>query len=105
MAKILIKKKVELGFLGDDYKDDYLVFKSMPLRDYEALLPELEAASDNGQESLKIIKRILEGNFLDGKFQGEDVTKENLADFDLGTLTKCFEIFSGQVQDPKVPGQ
>lgn len=103
MATIVIKKRVELGFLGDDYKDDYLVFKSMPLRDYEKLLPELESASDNGQESLKIIKKVLEDNYLDGKFQGEAVVKEDLADFDLVTLTKCFEIFTGQVADPKVP--
>lgn len=102
MAKILIRKKVDLTFLGEEYKDDYLVFKSMPLREYEKLLPELEAIGEDGKKSLVIIKRVLEDNFIEGKFQGEDVAKEDLIDFDLITLTKCFEIFTGQASDPKV---
>ena len=97
MAKIVIRKKVTLEFLGDEYKDDYLVFKSMPLRDYESLLPELDKAQDDGKASVAIIRRVLEDNFIDGSFQGEAVIKENLADFDLPTLTKCFEVFTGQV--------
>lgn len=102
MAKILIKKKVSLEFLGEDYKDDYLVFKSLPLRDYEALLPELEKASESGVESVKVVKKVLEDNFVEGNFQGEAVEKADLADFDLNTLTRCFEYFTGQAQDPKV---
>jgi hypothetical protein len=97
MAKIEIKKKITLEFLGADYKDDYLVFKSMPLREYEKLLPQLEEAGEDGKKAMPIIKSILEGNFIEGKFQGQDVAKEDLADFDLETLIKAFEIFTGQV--------
>lgn len=102
MATIIIKKRVELSFLGDDHKDDYLIFKSMPLKDYEKLLPELDKAQDDGVKSINLVKKVLEDNFLEGKFGGEAVTKDNLADFDLITLTKCFEMFTGQVPDPKV---
>lgn len=37
MTKIVIKKRINLDFLGDDYKDAYLVFKSIPLPDYEEI--------------------------------------------------------------------
>lgn len=97
MAKIEIKKKVILDFLGEDYKEDYLVFKSMPLRDYEGLFPKLEAAGEDGKKSIQLIREVLESNFIEGKFQGEDVTKDDLADFDIQTLTTCFETFTGQV--------
>jgi hypothetical protein len=97
MAKISIEKKITLEFLGEKYKDDYLVFSSIALREYEKLLPELEAAGDNGQKSLAIIKKVLEDHFIEGKFQNEDVIKDDLADFDLETLTHCFELFTGQV--------
>lgn len=38
MSKIVIKKRVNLDFLGEDYKDAYLVFRSIPL-------PELDDAT------------------------------------------------------------
>lgn len=96
-AKILIKKKITLDFLGEEYKDDYLIFKSMPLREYEALLPEVDKIQNDGKASLAMIKKVLENNFIEGKFQGEDVAKEDLVEFDLPTLTHCFEFFTGQV--------
>lgn len=103
MAKIEIKKKITLEFLGDDYKDDYLIFKSMPLREYETILPQLENAGEDGKKALPIIKKILEDNFISGKFQNEDVAKEDLSDFDLQTLIKAFEIFTGQVPEKRGP--
>ena len=30
-----IKKKISLDFLGDDYKEGYLIFKSMPIKEFE----------------------------------------------------------------------
>lgn len=41
MSKIVIKKRINLDFLGDDYKDAYLVFKSIPLPDYESIQDSL----------------------------------------------------------------
>jgi hypothetical protein len=100
MATILIKKKVALDFLGKEYEDSFLTFKSMPISEYEKLIGELEGA-DN-KSSLKLTVKILKDNFIEGKFQGEDVTKEDLEQFDIETLVKCLEIFTGQSQSPKV---
>lgn len=41
MSKIIIKKVVDLDFLGDEYKDAKIVFRSIPLPEYEALMKEL----------------------------------------------------------------
>ena len=103
MAKIIIEKTIKLDFLGEKHKDDFLVFKSMPLREYEKILPKLELAGEDGKKALPIIKEILEQNFVSGKFQNEDVTKEDLVDFDLETLVRAFELFTGQVPEKRGP--
>lgn len=41
MSKIVIKKKVSLAFLGEEYKDAELVFRALPLLDYEKIQSEL----------------------------------------------------------------
>lgn len=101
MAKIVIKKRITLEFLGDEYKDDFLVFKSIPLKAYEELIPKLEKMSEDSVKSVALIKQILEDNFIEGTFQNEPVNKEDLADFDMETLVKCFGLFTGQSSDPK----
>lgn len=101
MAKIVIKKRVGLDFLGEEYKDSYLEFKSLSLAEYQKLLDELKDIEE-GSQSLSKILSILEDQFIVGKFQGEDVSKEDLKQFDIETMTKCFELFTGQQTDPKV---
>ncbi len=44
MAKIVIKKKISLEFLGEEYKDAYLVFRTIPMSDYKSFsesIPEI----------------------------------------------------------------
>lgn len=100
--KIVIKKQIGLEFLGEAYKDSYLTFRTMPLREYEEILPTIEAIGEDGKKSLNLIKTVLEDHFIEGKFEGEAVAKEDLQEFDLDTLTRCFQLFTGQA-DPKVP--
>lgn len=45
MSKIVIKKKVSLGFLGDEYKDAYITFRSMPIKDYSAVMDRMPVTS------------------------------------------------------------
>lgn len=101
MAIIVIRKKITLDFLGDEYKDDYLVFKALPLAEYEKLLSSLEDVTDDGKKSLQFIAKVLEDQYIEGKFQNEDVSKDDLKQFDLETLTRCFELFTGRTPDPK----
>lgn len=96
MAKILIPKRVSLEFLGEEFKDSYLIFKAMAWHEYERMLPEVEANDDN-IKSANTIKEAILKHFIEGKFKGEAVEKEDLLEFDIDTLTKCFEVLTGQV--------
>lgn len=100
---IVIKKRVGLDFLGDDYKESYLTFSVISLKEYETLLPQIEAIGDDGKKSIEFIKGILTEHFIDGRFEDQNVTKEDLFEFDLSTLTQCFQALTGQL--PKAEPQ
>lgn len=99
MAKIVIKNKITLEFLGEEYKDSYLEFKSMSISEYEGLLDQLN--TDDNKESLKVTVKVLTDHFIDGKFLGEKVEAADLVQFDIQTLITCLEYFTGQKNDPK----
>lgn len=44
MSKIVIKKRIDLAFLGSEYAEAYLSFRAVPLSDYEQLIQELPKA-------------------------------------------------------------
>ena len=97
MANIVIKRKVMLDFLGDEYKDSYLVFKAVPVVAYNDLIARIDSVSD--QESMAEIIKILEDYFVDGVFNNEKVLKEDIKQFDGDTMLRCFETLTGQTRD------
>jgi len=99
MANIIIKKRVDLNFLGEVHKEDFLVFKSLPVKKYKELV---DGRPDEDSEQYDYVLSVLVDNFLNGKFQSEDVDKKDLADFDGETILKCFARLTGQDLDPKV---
>lgn len=99
MAKIVIKKRVNLAFLGEEHKDDYLVFKSIPVKEYKDIV---EQRPDDGGSQYDYLLKIVQNKFIEGKFQNETVNKEDLAEFDGETVTTCFARLTGQDTDPKV---
>lgn len=98
---LVIRKKVTLEFLGDEYKDAYLVFKAIPVGDLKKIqdgMPK-EDAEDKSQ-AIPIMLNVLKDYFLSGKAPGEngeltDVSKEDLNDLDANTAIKCFQALSG----------
>lgn len=46
MAKIVIKKRVSLDFLGKEYKEAYFVFRAIPLPDYKEFMKKLPESDD-----------------------------------------------------------
>ena len=98
MANIVIKRKVNLDFLGDEYKDSYLVFRAVPVVAYEDLSTRIDSVSGN-QESMTEIIKILEEYFVDGVFDNEKVLKEDIKQFDGDTMLRCFETLTGQTRD------
>jgi len=94
MAEIIIKKKVTLEFLGEEYKDSYLTFKSIPIGEYEELIANVDKVEED--KSMSEIIKILENYFVEGLFDGQKVNKEDVSQFDGETILKCFETLTGQ---------
>lgn len=104
MSKIVIKKRIPLDFVGDEYKEAYIEFRTIPMRDYEKYV---EAAGDNKDEkkSVTFIMQTLEDLFICGKFPDEkgelfDLSKEDVNDLDVNTIVTVFKILTGQDQSP-----
>lgn len=100
MAEIIIKKKVTLEFLGEDYEDSYLVFRSISIQEFPALMKKVEAASDDNVKSLSAMIDMLQDHFVEGIFDKQKVSQDDLGKFDAETIIKCFELLTGQA-DPK----
>jgi len=94
MAEIIIKKKVSLEFLGDEYKDSFITFRSIPIGEYQELVEKIDEVEDN--KSLSEIMKILEKYFVEGLFDGQKLAKEDINQFDGETVLKCFETLTGQ---------
>lgn len=102
---IVIKKRVSFDFLGSDYKDAYINFQSIPLKDFDALGSEVQKAQDEGKAGSFILDA-LKKYFIDGSFP--DLPKlvvDDLDGLDQESVIKCFAIFTGQDLDPKVQAQ
>lgn len=99
---IVIKKKVSLNFLGEDYKGSYLIVKSISVGEYEKLSDES-------------VKDTVISRFLDGKIKqdGEmiDITRDNLEELPGEVFVEAFKAMTGITDEetgaiyPKVEGQ
>lgn len=102
---IVIKKRVSLEFLGEEYREAYLVFRAIPAIDFDEVGTRLNEVEKDNASSVKIVLDVLKTYFLSGKFPDDagltDVNKEDLDGLDPISLTKCFQIFTGQEIDPK----
>ena len=100
---IVIKKKVSLDFLGEEYKDAYLVFQSIPIRDIDELTASVKKAEEENTSG-KFILETLKKYFITGVFPDMDVlTPDDLDGLDQQSVIKAFAIFTGQLDaDPKV---
>lgn len=103
---IVIKKRVSLAFLGDDYKEAYLTFQSIPATDFDEVVNSLENIKEKKENSLMFILDILKKYFVSGQFPDNDtlspVKADDLGGLDPTTIIQCFKIFTGQELDPKV---
>jgi len=105
MAKIIIERKVSLAFLGQKYKDSYLLFQAIPVGEYEKYLDKISDNKDDNKKSIRLVLQTLKTHFLGGKFSGEngleDIDKEDLEQFDGETIIHAFQALTGGKTDPK----
>lgn len=100
---ITIKRRVNLDFLGEAYKDSYLEFYVMPLAEYEEFTKKLVKTSD--QSATRFILDGLKSKFLSGKInqdgQLKDMTVEDLDSLDAASIIKLFDTYTWVNPDPK----
>lgn len=102
---LVIKKRVSLEFLGEEYKDASLTFKSIPIKDIDSLQKEVTKSQEDNKAATFILDT-LKKYFVEGVFPGVDtVTADDLGDLDSETVLKCFSTLTGQTIDPKSEGQ
>lgn len=100
---IIIKKRVSFDYLGDEYKDAYLVFKSIPGVDFDDIQEKLKGFEGKDKGSIGFIVSILKQYFLSGSFPDiPEVRAVDLDGLDAESIIKCFRTFTGQEIDPKV---
>lgn len=91
---LVIKKRISLEFLGEEYKDSYLVLKAMSVTDYENL-------------GKKTVKECIIERFIDGEIQQDEekvkITKDTLQELPGEVFVKAFAAITGQI-DPKYQG-
>lgn len=101
MATFLVEKKISLGYLGEQYKDSYIIYSAIPFKDYEIIMTNAEKIGDDNIASIKFMQNVLTEHFISGNFQGKDLTKDDVLDFDGETIINSFKLIAGE-PDPKV---
>ncbi len=98
---IVVKKRVDLDFLGEEFKDSYLVFKAIAVKEFESLRVAIKKVGDDEEKTIPFITEQLTSRFLEGKVEGQDVKVEDLTEFSADVFLTCFAAITGQ-SDPKV---
>lgn len=104
---MVIKKRISLDFLGEDYKEAYLVFRGIGLKEFEDYIKKgNELDQDSGAGSFKLLSDTLASHFISGEVPNEkgelaEVFKNEISELDIDTALKVFQLLTGQELDPK----
>lgn len=105
MSKVVIKRRIGLGFLGEEYKEGYVEFKVLSIREATEQIEKVEAIKKDNKAAIELMQKLLEEHFVSGLFKSKDteekLTKEDIGDFSVVAITRFFKILSGQDGDPK----
>jgi hypothetical protein len=103
---LVIKRKVSLDFIGEDYIDSFLTFKAISVSEYEGLKADVEKFEKDQSGSVEFIIDILKKHFLSGKGPNEkdeitDLVSDDINALDPVSLVEVFKAFTGTDIDPK----
>lgn len=106
MGKIVIKKRISLDFLGDEYKDCYITFKPITISEADKIGEEAIQSTKDRKSNAWLLEqlknRFLEGKFLDADNNLFELKADDIDNLDLDTCSTIFEILTGQTTHPKV---
>jgi hypothetical protein len=102
VSKLIIRKRVNLDFLGDEYKEAYLVFKSIPVSNYDKILDDIRGVGEENTKAKSVMLNILKEYYIEGQFPNEKGVlekldgKDELDGLDKDALMECFGKITGQ---------
>lgn len=99
MTKFDITKKIDLSYLGENWKDCYLEF-SLPSYGNLKNLTTDGTDQEKVEKILETIMGLFTGGFAISNGERVEVKKEDIKDLPIEIITKCFQVISGEI-DPK----
>ncbi len=107
MSKFAIKKRVELAFLGDEWKDAYIVLTPLAVREFKEIqkaAPQDDTDNAANIEAMDTMMLLIKEHFLSGKgWDGEAlvaIEPEDLDDLPVEIISACISSLAGTT-DPK----
>lgn len=95
---IVVKKRVSLDLLGEDYKDSFIILRSVPVKEYESLLGKIAKAKPG--DSLKLITDEIVDRFVSGKIAQEggmvDLKAEELRELPGEVFLEAWDLITGK---------
>lgn len=102
MSKLVIKKRVSFDFLGEEFKDAYIIFRSIPLGDYDELMAKMRSGEEDNSKANSIILDVLKEYYIEGMFPDDAGkletldNKDELNGLDRDAVLRCFGDLIGQ---------
>lgn len=101
MPQIVIKKRVSFEFLGEEYKDAYVILKSIPTTEYKPMIARIEKQK-SGLNKTDQVRGLIKERFISGEWPNEKTGEleplevDDLDGLDGEALSEAFAIISGQ---------
>lgn len=95
----VIKKRVSLDFIGEEYKDSYLVFSAIASKDFPPIQKKLKQMQTDKDDdgALSFITAQLVERFIEGEISDEALKAADIEDLPLDVLSECFQQTLGQI--------
>lgn len=109
MSKFVVKKRFELGFLNEEWKEAYIDFSAFTVKDIKERLSKLveidqkeaKAVAGGLDQMIELLKeKFVGGKGVDEKGQLVDLTKEDIGELPVEAISKAVSFLS-QGLNPK----
>jgi len=101
----VVRRTIKLDFLGDEWKDAFVVMTPFSWDDNTTLLKFRKADSETIVEDQKELSELIKSRLVEGKgWNGEKlipITRENVGALPVEAFTKIFQELQGGILSPK----
>lgn len=107
MSKFKLTKQFSLSFLGDEWKNSYIVFNALTTSDMKKYFPKFTGISEDNPEdvtmALDAMIEMLQNRFIEGSGVGKDgkqvdIKKEDLEELPVEVLNEAVSFLSLNTQ-------